>query len=94
MHSSDYHNLKLNFRKSSWPHLHLSWQVQIHQTTIQIGAGRQYILEENWWNIQKLTKWKGIADDILIIVYDADDREYTKSLTQEMHIPPARNPKV
>ena len=53
------------------------WQIQIHQTTVQNGASGWIVPVENWLNIQrfKYSNDFGIADDILTLGYDADDRD-------------------
>ena len=82
---SGYHNLKPEKNYLAYVSISL-WQVQIHQTTLWRGGSDWYFLVEYWWNIQRITKCFTIANDILIVGYDADNRDQNKTPRLVMQI--------
>ena len=60
------------------------WQVQIQQTTIWSGASMWCAPAKEWWNIQNLPNASDMADDILIVEYDADGRDHDRTMGQVM----------
>ena len=64
----------------------LIWQVQIHQITIRSGASRWYCPARNNEIFKDLPNVFGIADNSLIVVYDANGRDHDTTFRQVMQI--------
>ena len=63
------------------------WQVQIHQTTIWIIAGRWYVYGEKINKIFKnLPNVFDTEDDTLLVTHDTDGTDHDITFRQEMQI--------